>query len=525
MLNGDDTFNNEIIMFTEKDIVQLKNRGLSEEALLAQVERFKSGFGHLNVIRPATLGDGIRQLNEGEIERYSGVLAGAIENGLTVSKFVPASGAATRMFKDLYSYLENPVPVKSLPGDHAVVKFIELLPRFAFFPILAESLKTHNLNNVHVRKSKATEIIKSLLSNPSLNYGNLPKGLVHFHGYPEIIRTAMEEHLVEGVHHAANGDGMVKVHFTISPEHHALFKNKLYEQGPGIENSFSAGLDVTFSFQKASTDTLAVTPTNLPFRDEKGNLLFRPGGHGALINNLSDQDSDIIYIKNIDNVAPLHLLNPTIRYKKALGGLIIEISKKVHDFIKRLELEYDEELLSKIKQFLYHDLYFSLPPGISNQANQLQASYLMQYLNRPIRICGMVKNQGEPGGGPFWVGEASGRESLQILESSQFNFNDPKQISLFNASTHFNPVDLVCSTRDYKGRKFDLAKFVDPETGFISEKSFSGQPLKALELPGLWNGAMSNWITLFVEVPVETFNPVKTINDLLRPQHQPDTKI
>lgn len=508
-------------MLTDKDHIQLKQKGITPSQLEEQIHRFKTGFSKLDVIKPATPNDGIRILSEKESKHYAEILNQKISRQLTISKFVPASGAATRMFKDLYQYLDNPVPIKSLPVEHPIVRFIELLPRFAFFPILADALKVYNLNNVHVRKSKAEEIIHTLLTHETLNYGALPKGLIHFHLYNDAIRTAMEEHLVEGANYATNSDGLVKVHFTVSPEHHELFRNKLYNEGPAIENKYDIGLDISFSFQKPHTDTLAVSPDNEPFRDEKGHLIFRPGGHGALIENLNEQTAEIIFIKNIDNVVPEHLIDKTIEYKKALGGLLLELRDKIFDFLKRMNSDLSQSLIDEVSAFLKAQLFVALPNDILSQEISKQAEYLKQYLNRPIRVCGMVRNEGEPGGGPFWVREKNMQLSLQILESSQLDLNDAHQANQFKAATHFNPVDLVCSTFDYKGNKFDLTKHTDAETGFISEKSLNGRPLKALELPGLWNGAMSDWITLFVEVPIETFNPVKSVNDLLRPQHQP----
>jgi hypothetical protein len=506
---------------TDKDILLLKEKGISNSTVEAQISRFKNGFDPLEILRPATLNDGILQLNTEQKETYTRIFSKEVDDNITLAKFVPASGAATRMFKDLYQYLEDPQPIKSLSPTHPVVKFIELLPRFAFFPLVYDQLKTYNLNNVHVRKARAVDIIKVLLNEPGLNYGFLPKGLVHFHLYENAIRTAMEEHLVEGSRFAAGHDDLVKVHFTISPEHETFFKNKLYQEGPFIENEFEIGLDVSFSFQKPHTDTLAVTPANEPFRDNEGQLLFRPGGHGALIENLNEQKAEIVFIKNIDNVVPQHLLATTIDYKKALGGLLLELRSRVFGYLEQLEEKATDELIQEIEQFIHTRLFATLPADFSSLDFNAKASYLSKYLNRPMRVCGMVRNEGEPGGGPFWVKEKSGQESLQILEGSQIDMEDKHQAAQLKAATHFNPVDLVCSTYNYKGEKFDLSQFTDPETGFISEKSYNGQPLKALELPGLWNGAMANWVTLFVEVPIETFNPVKSVNDLLRPQHQP----
>ena len=509
-------------MFTKQDIIQLSDKGISVEAAQSQLERFKTGFTQLNVLRPATANDGIKLLNNNEISKHAAALDQSIANGLKVSKFVPASGAATRMFKDLYQFLETPSLLRSLQIDHPIVRFAELFPRFAFFPFVVEKLKLYNLQNVNVRKSRIAELINLIINADGLNYGNLPKGLIHFHRYDNIIRTAMEEHLVEGSRYAANANAMVNVHFTVSPEHEDWFKTKLYQEGPFIENQYEIGLDVNFSFQKPHTDTLAATPNNEPFRNDAGQLVFRPGGHGALIENLNELEADVIFIKNIDNVVPEHLLPTTIQYKKALGGILVGLTNAVHNYLKQIDKAVNETLIEEIIGFIKNELYAGTPETFNKLSLSEKSEYLKKYLNRPIRVCGMVKNEGEPGGGPFWVMEQSGQETLQILESSQFNLKDSHQAAQLKAATHFNPVDLVCCPMDYKGNKFDLTKFTDPETGFISEKSLSGKTLQALELPGLWNGAMANWITLFAEVPIETFNPVKTVNDLLRPQHQPE---
>lgn len=508
-------------MFTMQDIIQLNNNGISLEMAQNQIRRFITGFEQLEVIRPATGNDGIRLMNGTETSDYAQVFSKAISAGKKVSKFVPASGAATRMFKDLYQYLEDPLLVRKLPYDHPIVRFAELFPRFAFFPIIDHKINLYNLQNVHVRKSRIGALINTVLMPDGLNYGKLPKGLIHFHRYDEFIRTAMEEHLVEGIRYALNNDSMVKVHFTVSPEHETWFKEKLYKEGPMLENMYEIGLDVSFSFQKPHTDTLAVSPDNEPFRDENNQLIFRPGGHGALIENLQEVDSDFVFIKNIDNVVPEHLLATTIEYKKALGGLLVGLTNSVHHFLHRLDKEVNQPLVDEITAFINKELFANLPEVFKSMPLKEKGDYLGHYLNRPIRVCGMVKNEGEPGGGPFWVREKNGQETLQILESSQFNLKNTHQESVLKSATHFNPVDLVCSAVDYKGNRFDLSRYADPETGFISEKSLNGKPLKALELPGLWNGAMANWVTLFAEVPIETFNPVKTVNDLLRPQHQP----
>lgn len=509
-------------MLSEHDIILLKERGITKESVSTQISRFKTSFEQLDVLRAATPNDGIKILTPDEMTSYPAIYRNRILNNISVKKFVPASGAATRMFKDLYQYLDNSVPIAELSDKHPVRMFIELLPKFAFFQILQKAMNNHNISNKEVRMSMAADIIGMVLSDASLNYGKQPKGLVHFHAYPDnTIRTAMEEHLVEGCSYATDNGGKAQIHFTVSSEHEELFKKNLHEKGAQIEDKYKASLDVSFSFQKPHTDTLAVTPDNQPFRDKDGKLVFRPGGHGALIENLNELDADIIFIKNIDNVVHEHSDGNAVAYKMALGGQLLLLQNHIFDLLKKLDEGYNK-VLDEIEKFIKDQLFASLPESLSKLSSQQKADYLRKYLNRPMRVCGMVRNEGEPGGGPFWVREKSGQETLQILESSQLDINNPHQAAQLKQATHFNPVDLVCAVKDYQGKKFDLTAFSDPETGFISEKSINGQPIKALELPGLWNGAMANWITLFVEVPVSTFNPVKTVNDLLRKQHQPN---
>jgi hypothetical protein len=509
-------------MLNKTDIEQLKEKGISENAVLKQIERFAKGFEQLNVIKPATPNDGIKILNYRQKKEYSELFDNSVKNGLSVMKFVPASGAATRMFKDLFQYFDNPVELDELSVNHSIMQFMEQLPKFAFYPLLQEVFSNYNLDDLNTRKLKIAEIITETLYNKSLSYEKLPKGLIHFHKYlNNIIRTAMEEHLVEGSYYAKNHDNIVKIHFTVSPEHYELFKSKLDDKKTEIEKIYKTKLDVDFSFQKSYTDTIAVTPDNVPFRDKEGNLVFRPGGHGALIENLNEQNADMIFIKNIDNVSSEHLIDDTVKYKKNIGGLLISLQKTIFEFLKELDIEINENLIKKIEKFIRNELFVQLPELYLKLSLTQKAEYLRKYLNRPVRVCGMVRNEGEPGGGPFWVREKNGQETLQILESSQLDLNNPLQTKQLKNATHFNPVDLVCATKDYKGNKFNITEFTDPQTGFISEKSINGQPIKALELPGLWNGAMANWISLFVEVPITTFNPVKTVNDLLRIQHQP----
>ncbi|MEG1586993.1 MAG: DUF4301 family protein, partial [Bacteroidales bacterium] len=362
-------------------------------------------------------------------------------------------------------------------------------------------------------------VVRNLLDATGLNYGSLPKGMLKFHAYPNEVRTAMEEHMVEGALYAANGEGNVNLHFTVSPEHKALFEAVAKERSEVYEKRYGVKYQITFSVQKSSTDTVAADNANNPFRDH-GKLLFRPGGHGALIENLNEMDADVVFIKNIDNVVPDRLKDTTVKQKQILGGVLVTLQQQIFAYLDLLESgKYTHEQLTEMAHFLQSELYVNHPADQASDDAGL-ASYLMAKFRRPLRVCGMVKNSGEPGGGPFLVYNTDGTYSLQILESSQINMEDPAAKTLFSQSTHFNPVDLVCAVRDKEDKPYDLLRYVDPQTGFISLKSKNGQDLKALELPGLWNGAMSDWNTVFVEVPIETFNPVKTVNDLLRDQHQ-----
>jgi hypothetical protein len=507
-------------MIQETDLEQLKEKGISKESLNEQIERFKEGFSALKVERTATLTDGIIPFSDQQIERYKKTYTQEISKGLHPLKFVPASGAASRMFKALYQYLENPVNPGDLENNHTVVECIRDLAKFAFFNELKQYFKDEDLNNPDIRTSLAADIIGKILNEDGLNYGFLPKGLILFHNYNDTSRTPMAEHLFEAADYAQDRNNKAMVHFTVSPEHLDPFKEELKKVDPLSSKETKASFHVSFSFQKPHTDTVAVLPNNEPFRNKNGKLLFRPGGHGALIENLNECEADIIFIKNIDNVVIQHKLSLVTDYKKALGGLALEIRNKVFNYIIQIKEGLSIILIREIRDFLKETLHTDIPGHLADASMGEQGAYLYQFLNRPIRVCGMVKNQGEPGGGPFWVKNKEGQATLQIVESSQIDLTNPEQKKFFEASTHFNPVDLVCITKNHEGEKFDLLKYIDNETGFISEKSVNGKTVKALERPGLWNGAMAHWLTIFVEVPVETFNPVKTVNDLLRTAHQ-----
>ena len=492
-------------MFTSKNLEQINNQGLTPEIIDEQINNFINGFPPMQLVLPATPQNGIKILSDDEETRNISIFENSLSSGLNTQKFVPASGAASRMFKDLYEYLES--------GEETqfIQLFFENIKKFAFYSQLEVLSPT----------ADKKELVSLLLSDQGLGYGNKPKGLLAFHGYNGKSRTPFEEHLVETASYCTGSNGIAKVHFTISPEHKAGFETLLSQVQTTYQKRFGLKFDVTFSFQHPSTDTIAVDLNNQPFKNEQGDLIFRPGGHGALIKNLGELDADVIFIKNIDNVVPDRLKHQTNKYKKALAGLLVSMRNKIFNYLEKLEKAEtlkDEELLKTIDTFLKKELCIQFDINFEN--NEERVRFYRSKLDRPIRVCGMVKNQGEPGGGPFWAKNEDGTVSLQVVEKAQVDLEDPAQVELLNGSTHFNPVDIICCIKNYKGEKFDLLKYRDRKTGFISVKSKDGTDLKALELPGLWNGTMSNWNSIFVEVPVETFNPVKTVNDLLRPEHQ-----
>jgi hypothetical protein len=515
-------------MFTPNDLNQFQSKGIEIKIIEKQIEDFKKGFPFAQLINAATIGNGIHSLNPQQIEHYLNYYVEHSKENVII-KFVPASGAASRMFKRLFEFVEN---YKETPEDKiafqkdqsfdSVFNFIKRIKDFAFYEDLKAVLLKDGFQIDKLIQDEKYQVIVDYLLNPKgLDYGNLPKGLLKFHNYKAGNRMPIEEHLVEAALYGKDNDEKAAIHFTVSPEHLAKFKIQIENVIQAYEDMHKIKFDVSFSFQKASTDTIAVNMDNDPFRNRDGSLVFRPGGHGALIENLNDLDGDVVFIKNIDNVVPDILKPDTKTFKEVIGGLLLETQFKTFTYLKELEQNQTDELkLEEISKFAVESANIKLPKGFTSFAKDQKKKFLFHHLNRPIRICGMVKNEGEPGGGPFWVKNSKGEVSLQIVESSQVNLDDQGQKEIMQTATHFNPVDLVCGIKDYKGNAFDLHHYIDPETGFISIKSKDGKDLKALELPGLWNGAMANWITLFVEVPISTFNPVKTVNDLLREQHQ-----
>lgn len=505
-------------MITPQDKELLKSKGISEEQIAEQLACFKKGFPYLKLSAAASVEKGILTPDTNEQKEYLDAWEGYRQTDKVVVKFVPASGAASRMFKNLFEFLGADYNV---PQTSFEKMFFEKIEDFAFYDDLNMACRKTVGEDVPALLASGNykAIVAALLEAAGLNYGALPKGLLKFHKYEDGNRTPLEEHLVEGALYAANKNGKVNVHFTVSPEHRTLFRTLVDAKAMAYAQKYGVDYNVTFSEQKPSTDTIAVDMENNPFRDV-GKLLFRPGGHGALIENLNDLDADIIFIKNIDNVVPDRLKGDTVLYKKLIAGVLVTLQQRAFAYLRLLDSgRYTHEQILEVLQFLQKQLYCK-NPEIKDLEDAELVIYLKEKLNRPMRVCGMVKNVGEPGGGPFLAYNSDGTVSLQILESSQIDMDDPAKKEMFEKGTHFNPVDLVCAVRDYKGHKFNLVKYVDKATGFISYKSKNGKDLKALELPGLWNGAMSDWNTIFVEVPLSTFNPVKTVNDLLREQHQ-----
>lgn len=505
-------------MITPQDKELLKSKGISEEQIAEQLACFKKGFPYLKLSAAASVEKGILTPDTNEQKEYLDAWEGYRQTDKVVVKFVPASGAASRMFKNLFEFLGADYNV---PQTSFEKMFFEKIEDFAFYDDLNMACRKTVGEDVPALLASGNHkaIVAALLEAEGLNYGALPKGLLKFHKYEDGNRTPLEEHLVEGALYAANKNGKVNVHFTVSPEHRTLFRTLVDAKAMAYAQKYGVNYNVTFSEQKPSTDTIAVDMENNPFRDA-GKLLFRPGGHGALIENLNDLDADVIFIKNIDNVVPDRLKGDTVLYKKLIAGVLVTLQQRAFAYLRLLDSgRYTHEQILEVLQFLQKQLYCK-NPEIKDLEDAELVIYLKEKLNRPMRVCGMVKNVGEPGGGPFLAYNSDGTVSLQILESSQIDMDDPAKKEMFEKGTHFNPVDLVCAVRDYKGHKFDLVKYVDKATGFISYKSKNGKDLKALELPGLWNGAMSDWNTIFVEVPLSTFNPVKTVNDLLREQHQ-----
>jgi hypothetical protein len=506
-------------MLTQNDLLHLASKNLTEKQIEEQLNSFITGFPFLDIKSSASVDKGVMRLSDAEQNAYVLSWDEYLKGKKRIVKFVPASGAASRMFKDLFSFLEASY---NEPNTGFEKKFFSEIRKFAFFEelnnicISNEGMDINSLINAGNYKA----IVSNLLDKKGLYYGSLPKGLLLFHKYHEGSRTAMEEHLVEGALYANISDNKVSIHFTVSPEHQSMFEGLANLKAPYYEKEFGVAFALSFSTQRSSTDTVAVDMANAPFRDVKGQLVFRPGGHGALIENLNALDADVVFIKNIDNVVSDNFKAPTIKYKKIIAGVLVTVQKQIFKYVELIESgNYTHEQVEEMIHFLQDTLCIK-NPEIKLLEDVELILYIKRKLQRPLRVCGMVENVGEPGGGPFLTVNADGTVSPQILESSQIDMDNKEYRIAYERGSHFNPVDLVCAIKDKDGNKYDLPEFVDKNTGFISLKSKDGRDLKALELPGLWNGAMSDWNTIFVEAPIETFNPVKTINDLLRPQHQ-----
>ena len=505
-------------MLSQEDLRQIESKGITEKQIETQLEEFKTGFPFLKLEAAAAIGKGIIAPGEDELKAYVKAWEDYKASGKDIVKFVPASGAASRMFKDMFAFLSADYDVPTTAFEKT---YFDNIRKFAFYDALDKKcMETHGKGVAQlIEEGCYKAVVAAMLEASGLNYGQLPKGLLLFHNYEEGPRTPMEEHLVEGALYAAS-NGEANVHFTVSHEHMSLFEQKVEEKRDVYAKKYGIKYNVSFSEQKPSTDTVAANPDNTPFRTDDGKLLFRPGGHGALIENLNEIDADVIFIKNIDNVVPDRLKADTVTFKQVIAGVLVTLQKKAFEYLEVLDSgKYDHEKLQEIIRFVQRDLCCR-KSDIKMLEDAELVIYLRKKLNRPMRVCGVVKNVGEPGGGPFLTYNQDGTVSLQILESSQIDKSNEEYQKMFTEGTHFNPVDLVCAVKDYKGKRFNLPDFVDKSTGFISSKSKNGKELKALELPGLWNGAMSDWSTIFVEVPLSTFNPVKTVNDLLREQHQ-----
>lgn len=505
-------------MLSERDLKQIADKGISEKQIENQLDEFKTGFPFLRLEAAASVERGIVATSAESRESYEQSWKQYKAAGKKVVKFVPASGAASRMFKDMFAFVDADY---DKPTTDFEKKYFENIEKFAFYSELNDACVKNEGKDIPtlMAEDNYKAVAAQMLHAEGLNYGQLPKGLLLFHKYAEGARTPMEEHLVEAAMYAAS-NGEAHIHFTVSHEHMPLFQKKVADKADFYAKKFDVKYDISFSEQKPSTDTIAANPDNTPFRNADGSLLFRPGGHGALIENLNEIDADVIYIKNIDNVVPDRLKPETVEYKQVIAGVLVTLQRKAFEYLRLLDAgTYNHDKLEEIIRFVQQDLCCR-KSDIKELEDADLVIYLRNKLNRPMRVCGVVKNVGEPGGGPFLTYNQDGTVSLQILESSQIDKNNAEYMEMFTKGTHFNPVDLVCAVKDYKGEAFNLPDFVDRTTGFISSKSKNGKELKALELPGLWNGAMSNWNTIFVEVPLGTFNPVKTVNDLLREQHQ-----
>ena len=505
-------------VFSEGDLRAIAAKGIHPTEILRQLEIFRKGVEPIKLIRPARIGDGIVQVTPEERNILVSLHNQSVRKGRML-KFVPASGAASRMFKDWQSCYRQ----GRFDSDESSVKFLQDIVKFAFYDDLKQIMASDGQNvEGYIHDKRCADILEYILTPRGLNYAWLPKALLKFHIYPGHNRTAMEEHLVEAAFYIRDDRNICKIHFTISEEHESQFNDLLTRVKGDYENLFGVNYEVAVTIQFPSTDTIATDMEGSPFRERNGKILFRPGGHGALLQNLNAIEGDIIFLKNIDNVVPDPLKDITVFYKKVLGGYLVRLQDEIFQILNLLcGTGVDDAELSQIIRFCQKKLFISFPEAFRNDSASTQREYIFQKLNRPLRVCGMVRNEDEPGGGPFWIEETDGIQSLQIVEQNQIDLHSEQQKDIWRSSTHFNPVDLVCGVRNYRGDKFDLNLYANRNAVSISTKAHENRELKGLELPGLWNGSMAFWNTVFVEVPLETFNPVKAVDDLLRKSHLP----
>lgn len=521
------------IRFSESDNQQMKVLGISPAQVLEQIEFFRRPGRSTILDRPCTLGDGVRKIEPEDAGRFLDLHGKAARAGRFI-KFVPASGAASRMFHSLLQifflpqFLEKDELYKKVSQEVAIacdfIRFVESLDQFPFTDDLRETLAEDGIALEEViRRGHFKTLLEYLLTKRGLNYGCLPKALLKFHSYQDEHRTAFEEQLAESVFFLAERGGKCRLHFTVPEDHAANFEAHMKEAATRQGKRFGVVFDIDFSFQKPSTNTIAADMDGYPFRDRFGRLHFRPAGHGALMENMNDLKADLVYVKNIDNIVPDRLKEPVCFWKRVLGGFLVFVQEQVHSFVGRMKRGQGGEILDDAARFAARELLMEFPGGFNGWPEEKKRSFLIEKLDRPIRVCGVVPNAGEPGGAPFWVESRDGPATPQIVEKAQVDLSSERQRAIWSSSTHFNPVDIVCCMRDCEGKPFDLRNYVDRDAVLISKKSKDGKDILALELPGLWNGSMAHWITLFVEVPHYTFNPVKSVYDLLRPEHQPET--
>lgn len=511
--------------FSSADFVQIYEHGICFEKIKEQLQVFKNGINKSRLISPATVSNGILSLSEVEFETKA-ILFDVNKSNLKLKKFVPASGAASRMFKFLSAFLKDfNIEKESINAyinrkkESQLSLFIIGMDKFPFFESVDKKLKEvySDFDSLSI-DYKNYYFIKMLLASDYFDFANKPKAVLPFHQYKTHIANPIEEHLHECTHYVSS-NSVSNLHFTVSEIHQSQFEECVDAVKEKLEEESGTKINISYSYQNKSTDSITVDLENKPVRTEDGKLIFRPGGHGALIENLNNLDADVIFIKNIDNVIQNNIQKISL-YKKGLAGILIELQNKIFGYLKEIENQkITEDKIAEATLFLKENL--NLEIDFENLTLESKIDKIKEALDRPIRVCGMVKNEGEPGGGPFWVQDEEGVVSLQIVETSQVDLTDKNQIAILANATHFNPVDLVCGTKNYKNEKFDLKQFVNKKSGFIVEKSIGTNTVKGYELPGLWNGAMANWLTVFVAVPIITFNPVKTVNDLLKPAHQP----